>query len=131
MFVWASGAVLVALAGPASGEGPAPGAVYYRQYCATCHGATGQGDGPAADALRVRPSDLTRIALRRQTEFPRTEIAEIIDGRSSILAHGSREMPIWGWVFAAGIGESGISEERSRARIRSLVLYLESIQLSR
>ena len=124
----ALGVLVVALAGSASGEDPQSGAVYYRQYCATCHGETGEGNGPAAAALRDRPTDLTRIVWRRNAEFPRGEIAETIDGRSSVLAHGSREMPIWGWVFAAGIGESNVSEEKSRARIRALVAYLESIQ---
>ena len=35
----------------------------YQADCASCHGATGQGDGPAARTLPVRPSDLTTRGL--------------------------------------------------------------------
>jgi putative copper export protein/mono/diheme cytochrome c family protein len=31
----------------------------YGPYCASCHGPDGQGNGPAAAALRVKPADLT------------------------------------------------------------------------
>jgi putative copper resistance protein D len=35
------------------------GASLYREHCASCHGARGYGDGPAAAALSVRPPNLT------------------------------------------------------------------------
>ena len=35
------------------------GAVIYRQYCISCHGETGRGDGPAGRRLRPRPYDLS------------------------------------------------------------------------
>jgi mono/diheme cytochrome c family protein len=34
----------------------------YEAYCATCHGRDDRGDGPVAEALRARPSDLTSLA---------------------------------------------------------------------
>jgi high-affinity iron transporter len=34
----------------------------YRSTCASCHGATGRGDGPAAAALSPRPADLTNAS---------------------------------------------------------------------
>jgi len=37
----------------------ADGAALYPQHCATCHGAEGRGDGPAARGLRIPPADLT------------------------------------------------------------------------
>lgn len=36
----------------------AEGARLYRAHCATCHGATGAGDGPAGQGLPRRPADL-------------------------------------------------------------------------
>jgi mono/diheme cytochrome c family protein len=36
----------------------AAGERVYRQYCQSCHGVVGAGDGPAAFALRPRPADL-------------------------------------------------------------------------
>ncbi len=38
---------------------PAKGAVAYKTYCVTCHGAAGRGDGPAAVALNPKPKDLS------------------------------------------------------------------------
>ncbi len=39
--------------------GIAGGAGLFTQHCATCHGADGRGDGPAAKALADPPADLT------------------------------------------------------------------------
>ncbi len=35
------------------------GARLYPEHCASCHGAEGRGDGPAAAGLRIPPADLT------------------------------------------------------------------------
>ena len=104
------------------------GAEAFPRYCASCHGLRAEGDGPAADALRTRPADLTRIAARRGGSFPDGEIARFIDGRFALPAHGSREMPVWGQRFGEAIPESSIAEEVTRGRIAVLVEYLKSIQ---
>jgi mono/diheme cytochrome c family protein len=104
------------------------GAEAFPRYCASCHGIRAVGDGPAAVALVKRPADLTRIAERRGGKFPDGEIARFIDGRFSVAAHGSREMPIWGERFGEAIPDSGVAEEVSRGRIAVLVEYLKSIQ---
>ena len=133
-------AVGVALASCAS-EGPkrtpAPGAdpvlaeigeEVYRRRCAVCHGESGQGDGPAAGALRVAPADLTRISARRGGAFPDGEIARFIDGRFPVLAHGTREMPIWGERLGEQIPEASVSEDVVRGQISVLLEYLKAIQ---
>ena len=33
------------------------GETLYKMFCSACHGKSGRGDGPAADALRVQPRD--------------------------------------------------------------------------
>ena len=43
----------------ATAESIAAGEEAFRATCATCHGVQGRGDGPAADGLSIRPSDLT------------------------------------------------------------------------
>jgi hypothetical protein len=102
----------------------------FQRHCASCHGLSATGDGPAAGALRLPlpPADLTRIAERRGGAFPTAEVARFIDGRFFPTAHGSREMPIWGERFGAWIPESSLSEEITRGRIVTLVEYLKSIQ---
>ncbi len=104
------------------------GSAYYMRYCASCHGAAGQGDGPAAKALLTPPANLTQIAKRRGGRFPEGEMARYIDGRFELAAHGSREMPIWGTRFGSDVPEAGVSEEIVRGKILTLVEYLKSIQ---
>ena len=43
-------------------DAPAPGEVLYRANCSACHGRAGDGKGPAAVALRPRPTDFTQAA---------------------------------------------------------------------
>ena len=44
----------------AAGKGdPAKGKEKYNQICASCHGPTGHGDGPAAAALDPKPRNLS------------------------------------------------------------------------
>jgi mono/diheme cytochrome c family protein len=104
------------------------GAEAYQQYCTACHGLGGRGDGPAVPALKTPPPDLTQIAARRGGNFPAGEIAKFIDGRFTVAAHGSREMPIWGEHFGQDIPEAGVSESVVRGTIATLVEYLKSIQ---
>jgi len=97
----------------------------FRNHCASCHGATGQGNGPLAPALRRVPADLTQIALRNGGVFPSERVRRVIDGRE-VESHGDPEMPVWGEVFKTP--RDGFSEASVSARIAALVAYLESIQ---
>lgn len=129
----ALGACRSGTAGDATPPSPDPvlaelGAEVFLRHCAPCHGESGRGDGPAAGALRVPPPDLTRIAARRGGSFPRGEIARFVDGRFSVPAHGSREMPVWGERLGEHIPEAGVSEEVVRGQIGVVVEYLETIQ---
>lgn len=105
------------------------GQEHFTQYCVSCHGEDGRGQGPVAGALKKPPADLTHIAARRGGRFPDGEIARFIDGRFAPEAHGSREMPVWGERFGERIPEAGVSEEITRGRIVVLVEYLKSIQV--
>lgn len=100
----------------------------YVRYCASCHGLRGEGDGPVAPFFKLQPPDLTRIARRRGGEFPTDEIRKIIDGRTSLAAHGTRNMPVWGAEFSAAQEGNSPSEVETRTLISRLVEYLRSIQ---
>jgi mono/diheme cytochrome c family protein len=100
----------------------------YLQYCASCHGRDGQGDGPVAPSLRTAPTDLTRVAERRGGRFSQAEIAAYIDGRTPVPAHGPREMPVWGQKLGERLGNDDTAEELVRGRLLVLVEYLQSIQ---
>ena len=53
----------------------------YKENCASCHGASGKGDGPVHSFLVKPPSDLTQIAQRHGGKFPQELMWEVIDGR--------------------------------------------------
>jgi mono/diheme cytochrome c family protein len=109
--------------GAASGDQDGP--ALYATYCASCHGSSARGDGPVAQALRVRPADLTQFAAKNGGVFPAARTQRIIDGRD-VGAHGNPDMPVWGRVFRSSVG--GDATEQIRARIAAIVRYLESIQ---
>lgn len=99
----------------------------YQLYCASCHGTMGRGDGPVADALLRPPADLTTLSMRNEGVFPHARVAFIIDGRGDILAHGPREMPVWGSFF--GQDDYGnATPAAARERIQALSDYLKALQ---
>ena len=112
----------------------AKGRVTYRVYCINCHGAKGKGDGTLAELLTVKPTDLTVLTKESKGTFPADRVMSSIDGREQIRGHGMKEMPVWGDVFqtsgAEPSGEDETAEQRANRKIRELVLYLDSIQVT-
>ena len=100
----------------------------FLRYCAACHGDDGHGDGPVAAAMAKPIPDLTGIAARRDGKFPRQIIKNSIDGRWQIDAHGTQQMPVWGYEFWINEGAGDFSEIRVNQILDGLVDFLESIQ---
>ena len=100
------------------------GAEIFRDYCATCHGIDGRGDGPTAPALRYKVPDLTQISKRSGDKFPSVRIRDILEGTETLTGHGSREMPIWGPIFHQ------VDEDQDLGNVRTdnLTRYIESMQ---
>jgi len=106
----------------------AAGREAYLRYCASCHGTEGKGNGPLAEDLRVAPADLTQISARRGGVFPQAMIAEFIDGRRRVRAHGPGNMPVWGERFDREVPTSPSGDIMIRSRVMLLIEYLRSIQ---
>jgi len=98
----------------------------YGTFCASCHGKTGNGDGPVALTLKATVPDLTAIAKTNGGVFPEARVRRIILGEGMIASHGSREMPVWGPIF-----HQIEDVDRGNLRLENLLKYLESIQSSR
>jgi len=99
----------------------------YLRNCASCHGIKGDGQGPVAAQLKTPPTDLRLLSLRYGNPLPEDQIARFIDGRADIVAHGPREMPVWGeqvWKYPEGTEPSS----QVTSRVADLVAYLQSIQ---
>jgi mono/diheme cytochrome c family protein len=130
-------AVVISLAAPAdvlaSGSAVSSavqqaGRDYYAEACASCHGMDGRGAGPVAASLTIKPPDLTTMAARRKGQYPYDELASYIDGRKDIVAHGSREMPVWGERFAEDQPKDPQQDRIIHGKVLMLLVYLESIQ---
>ncbi|MGB9113745.1 c-type cytochrome [Bradyrhizobium sp.] len=109
----------------------------YEAHCAMCHGLNGMGDGFFAQQLKsgtVVPN-LTELSKRNNGVFPFMRIYQIIDGRQSVMAHGPREMPIWGPRYKSEVGENFYDDYRAdaeafaRARILALTEYVYRLQI--
>jgi mono/diheme cytochrome c family protein len=105
----------------------------FRIYCASCHGATGVGDGKLAQYLTIKPADLTRLAERNDGDFPAEHVRRVVDGRQEVRGHAG-DMPVWGDVFQ----NIDVLENEPRAvrdvevarKIADLVAFLRSIQVA-
>ena len=102
----------------------------YQRFCASCHGAEGHGDGPAAASFKVEVPDLTLIAHRAGNVYPRERVIRIIDGRYVLGAHGSRPMPVWGEDLSRLEIGNPDAERATRVVIDRLADYLAQLQKS-
>lgn len=129
-----AGAALAVMAQPgiAEAQTASRGAEAYTLACGQCHGQQGRGDGPLARVLNTPPADLTTLRQRDPNrEFPFFRVFQMVDGRTVMPAHGTREMPAWGAVFAIEaadrFGPHG-AETYIRGRIVELVTHIETLQ---
>jgi mono/diheme cytochrome c family protein len=104
------------------------GAELFARYCASCHGASGAGNGPMARYFADALPDLRTLAARNGGPFPRERIAAIIEGSSSRSIHGDSGMPVWGYHFSREEGTTAAGTRRVRTRIDALVVHIESLQ---
>ena len=101
--------------------------------CAVCHGMDAKGSGMVADALKVKPTDLTLLAKKNGGVFPIDYVTRVIDGRELIKIHGSRDMPIWGTRYSINAAEHYVDvpydqEAYVRSHILTLIDYLYRVQ---
>ncbi len=104
----------------------------YRTYCWQCHGFEATGDGPMAEMLAIRTPDLTKLAARNDGVFPTELVAQQVDGRSPVLAHGG-EMPIFGPALDSdkqiALSLPSGQPMMTGVPLASLIAFLETIQV--
>lgn len=121
----------------------AQGKQLYMKYCASCHGASGKGDGPVGAMMNPKASDLTQLAKRNGGKFPFYEVMQIINGRGPTgqqenaslpglpKAHGDAAMPVWGEIFSRDELSKSTSLDlqlQATGKIMLMTEYLQSIQ---
>lgn len=110
---------------PIRNTSPVSGQEMFQSYCAVCHGKDAKGAGPATEALKTTPPDLTTLAKRHDGKFPADYVTSVLRLGIKAPAHGSSDMPVWGPLLRS---VSGGDESIVNMRIGNLVRYLESIQ---
>jgi mono/diheme cytochrome c family protein len=96
----------------------------FKEYCAVCHGTDAKGSGPAADALKKRPADLTQLSRKNGGNFPDLHVINYIKGMDTVAAHGNRDMPIWGNIFS----QMSPNQDLVQIRVTNLAEYVKGLQ---
>jgi len=120
---------------PAAATAQSTGEIEYMNSCASCHGASGTGDGPLAGFLSGSLPDLTQLAANNNGVFPVTKVYSTIDGTMTTGPHGTGEMPVWGnryRVRGEQLANPDFNTDEAmvfaRFRILALTEYLAGIQ---
>jgi mono/diheme cytochrome c family protein len=95
----------------ANAQNQAEGKGLYATYCAACHGEKGRGDGMAAKALPVKPTDHTNGAVMSQLSDK--FLTDVITKGGSAVGKSSF-MPAWGGSL-------------NDKQIRDVVAYIRTI----
>ena len=125
VLVMAQGQTPVVKHVPIKAVNPASGQEMFKSYCAVCHGEDGKGNGPAASALKVPPTDLTTLAQKNGGKYPSMHVSSVVRGEADLPAHGTKDMPVWGALF---FRLSQGHEAEVQQRVANLNQYIESIQ---
>lgn len=110
---------------PAAPTSAASGKQMFDEYCASCHGVDGRGNGPAAPALKRQPTDLTLLAQNNGGKFPFMHVMSSIEDVTQNV-HGSKDMPVWGPILSS---VSSANPGVVKMRVSNLTKYIESLQV--
>jgi mono/diheme cytochrome c family protein len=83
----------------------AEGKALYDRLCASCHGATGAGNGPAAAAFKTAPTNFLDAKFQKERSDEQLTIA---------VTQGKPPMP-------------GYGKQLSPAQVKSLVAYIRQL----
>lgn len=89
----ANGALAAGTAEPIDMEAAKRGVEHYRIFCANCHGAEADGNGPTAKLLKIAPTNLTVLARMHGGTLDSMQVLKAMDGRH--LVGGEQKMPVF------------------------------------
>ena len=100
----------------------------YLQYCSSCHGPEGKGDGKVSRELKFKVPSLTGLAKKNYGIYPLDDVMATIDGRRSVRGHGDRDMPIWGETFYSEAEGKKYSELTTLLKAKIIAGYVATLQ---
>ncbi len=118
---------LVAACAPEAG--PTGAARDYADYCASCHGPSGRGNGPAAVGMQPAPTDLTSLASQNGGVFPKTRVMGQLVGYT--MGRSESHMPIFEALREGPVvmyDDGSGQRVATPARLVALADYLQTLQ---
>lgn len=100
----------------------------YIQYCGSCHGKDGKGNGPVSPHLKIKVPDLTVLKKNNKGIYPLDSVMSTIDGRRAVRAHGDRQMPVWGEVFHKELEKEKYKELTTLLKAKVIAEYIGTLQ---
>jgi hypothetical protein len=105
-----------------------PGQQFYMQYCSSCHGKDGRGNGSLTSYLKVKVLDLTLLKKKNKGVYPTARVISAVDGSRAVRAHDEREMPVRGEVFRKETEGQRYTELTSLLKSKAIAEYVATLQ---
>ena len=100
----------------------------YLQYCSSCHGIDGRGNGAVAPYLKLKVPDLSLLKKNHKGIYPLSDVMAAIDGSRAVRAHGDRQMPVWGEQFRKEAEKEKYTELTSLLKAKIIAEYVATLQ---
>ena len=100
----------------------------YMQYCSSCHGEDGRGNGPVSAYLKIKVPDLTLLRKNNKGIYSMDKVMSAIDGRRTVRGHGDRKMPVWGEIFRKEAEGGEYAERQALLKAKLIAEYIATIQ---
>jgi mono/diheme cytochrome c family protein len=120
--------VIFGLARAALASEATQGQQLYMQYCSSCHGKDGKGDGPVARQLKIKVPDLTVLKKNNKGIYPTHRVMSSMDGSRVVAGHGDPKMPVWGEVFRKESEEAKYTGLTALLKERAIAEYIATLQ---
>jgi mono/diheme cytochrome c family protein len=100
----------------------------FMQYCSSCHGQNGRGDGSVSAFLKVKVPDLTLLKKNNKGIYPLDQVILAIDGMRKLRTHGDPKMPVWGVIFREEVKDLKSVEATVGSREKAIAEYVATLQ---
>ena len=100
----------------------------YVQYCSSCHGQDGKGNGSVSAFLKVKVPDLTLLKKNNKGIYAEDEVIVAIDGRRKLRSHGDPKMPVWGESFSREVKDPKSGEVTIGLKEKAIAEYVATLQ---
>ena len=100
----------------------------YMQYCSSCHGQDGRGEGSVSEFLKVKVPDLTLLKKNNKGVYPMDQVISAIDGRRKSRLHGDPKMPVWGESFSREVKDPKSAEATASVKVKAIAEYVATLQ---